>query len=236
MKKKRVALYARVSTKEQNEKTQIEALESYCKQKDWQVVQVFKDKDHGDNNDRKEYKKLIDFAYKGKCDVVMVWKFDRFARSTKELITYLDEFHNRNVDFVSYTENIDTTSPMGKALFTIISAMAELELNNIRQRIKAGMERAKEKGTKTGNRIGTPLTDYQSIRDVIRLKKEGSLTPKMIQKRVGVSKSTYYKILNSNEALVDGKKSDEEICDDFYVSPDLLKRIKAATRRLVPDE
>ena len=80
--------------------------------------------------------------------MLFVWKFDRFARSTKELINALEEFQNIGVDFISYKENVDTSSPTGKILFTIISAFAEFEREIIRERVKSGMEKAKNKGQK----------------------------------------------------------------------------------------
>lgn len=202
--KTRAALYIRVSTKDQNEKPQVEQLQQYCQQRGWDAVATFIDKDHGDNSDREQYQALIDFALKGKCDVVMVWKFDRFARSTSELINRLEDFKERNVHFMSYTENIDTTTAMGKVFFTIIAALAELELNNIRERIKAGMDHAKKHGTKSGLPIGRQTLQYNQMKEVIALYLENELYPVQIQKKTGISKSSYYKIVNGYDSMMAG--------------------------------
>ena len=87
-------------------------------------------------------------ARKRRFDVVLVWRFDRCARSTKHLILALEEFRNLGIDFISFQENIDTSSPLGGALFTIISAVAQLERDIIAERVRAGLRRAKENGQK----------------------------------------------------------------------------------------
>jgi DNA invertase Pin-like site-specific DNA recombinase len=87
---------------------------------------------------------------KEKPEVVLVWKFDRFARSTKELINALEEFNSLGVDFISYKENVDTSTPAGKILFTMISAFAEFERSIIRERVIAGMEKARVRGVRIG--------------------------------------------------------------------------------------
>lgn len=87
--------------------------------------------------DRENYIKLFNDVRKRKTDVVLVWKFDRFARSTKELINALEEFNSLGVDFISYKENIDTSTPTGKILFTMISAFAEFEREILRERVIA---------------------------------------------------------------------------------------------------
>ena len=89
-------------------------------------------------------------AKKRRFDVVLVWRFDRFARSTKHLILALEEFRNLGVDFVSYQENIDTSSPLGSAIFTIISAVSQLERDIIAERVRMGLRRAKEEGKQLG--------------------------------------------------------------------------------------
>jgi len=89
-------------------------------------------------------------AKKRRFGVVLVWRFDRFARSTKHLILALEEFRNLGVDFVSYQENIDTSSPLGSAIFTIISAVAQLERDIIAERVRAGLRRAKSSGKQLG--------------------------------------------------------------------------------------
>lgn len=187
---KRVIIYARVSTKEQNVDMQLSDLKSYAELRRLEVVEVYIDYASGAKSDRVNYQKLFNDVRKRKTDVVLVWKFDRFARSTNELINALEEFNSLGVDFISYKENIDTSTPAGKILFTMISAFAEFERSIIRERVIAGMEKAKARGA----RIGRPKIPPFTKQKVIMLKERG-LTYKEIIKQVKISKSAYYEII-----------------------------------------
>ena len=187
---KRVIIYARVSTKEQNVDMQLSDLKSYAELRKLRVVEVYIDYASGAKSDRVNYQKLFNDVRKRKTDVVLVWKFDRFARSTKELINALEEFNSLGVDFISYKENVDTSTPAGKILFTMISAFAEFERSIIRERVIAGMEKAKARGA----RIGRPKIPPFTKQKVIMLQERG-LTYKEIIKQVKISKSTYYEII-----------------------------------------
>ncbi|HOJ06766.1 MAG: recombinase family protein [Ignavibacteriota bacterium] len=189
---KRVIIYARVSTKEQNVDMQLIDLREYAKARKLNVVREYIDYASGSRSDRENYRKLFDDVQKRKTDVVLVWKFDRFARSTKELIIALEEFNNLGVDFISYKENIDTSTPAGKILFTMISAFAEFERAIIRERVKAGMEKAKARGA----RIGRPKIPPFTIKKVLELHENG-IPYKEIIKKLKISKSTYYYIITS---------------------------------------
>lgn len=187
---KRVIIYARVSTKEQNVDMQLIDLREYAKARKLNVVSEYIDYASGSRSDRENYRKLFDDVQKRKTDVVLVWKFDRFARSTKELIIALEEFNNLGVDFISYKENIDTSTPAGKILFTMISAFAEFERAIIRERVKAGMEKAKARGA----RIGRPKIPPFTVKKVIELRNAGHPYREII-KKLKISKSTYYEII-----------------------------------------
>ena len=186
----RVIIYARVSTKEQNVDMQLSDLKSYAELRKLRVVEVYIDYASGAKSDRVNYQKLFNDVRKRKTDVVLVWKFDRFARSTKELINALEEFNSLGVDFISYKENVDTSTPAGKILFTMISAFAEFERSIIRERVIAGMEKAKARGA----RIGRPKIPPFTKQKVIMLQEKG-LTYKEIIKLVKISKSAYYEII-----------------------------------------
>ncbi len=127
---------------------------------------------------------LMNSAKKRRFDVVLVWRFDRFARSTKHLILALEEFKNLGIDFVSYQENIDTSSPLGSAIFTIISAVAQLERDIIAERVKAGLRRAKENGKK----LGRPLKKVDEY-EIWRLRSEGR-SLRQIAEELNVSRNT----------------------------------------------
>jgi DNA invertase Pin-like site-specific DNA recombinase len=98
----------------------------------------------------------------GYFDVIIVWRFDRFARSVKQLVLGLEQFHALGIDFVSHQEALDTSTPMGKAMFTIIAGMAELKRNIIRERVAAGVEYARRNGTRSGKPIGRPKVVFRA--------------------------------------------------------------------------
>lgn len=189
---KRVIIYARVSTREQNVDMQLIDLRQYAAARKLNIVKEYIDYASGAKSDRINYRKLFDDVRKRKTDVVLVWKFDRFARSTKELINALEEFNNLGVDFISYKENIDTSTPAGKILFTMISAFAEFERAIIRERVIAGMEKAKARGAK----IGRPRIPPFTIQKMLEMRENG-VSYREIIKKMRISKSAYYNIINS---------------------------------------
>jgi DNA invertase Pin-like site-specific DNA recombinase len=130
---------------------QLRDLRAYCAARGYEDVAEFVDTGvSGSKDSRPELNRLMDEARKRKIGVVLVWRFDRFARSTKHLLSALDEFRSLGVQFVSYQENMDTSSPLGQALFTIVAAIAELERNLIRERVTAGVRNARAAGKTLG--------------------------------------------------------------------------------------
>ena len=149
--KKRVAVYVRVSTKDQSVDMQLNDLERYSRERGLDVFKVYEDNGvSGTKETRPALNELMDHAKKKRFDMVLVWRFDRFARSTKHLVTALHEFRHLGIDFISFQENIDTSSPLGEAIFTIISAMSTLERDIIAERVKGGLRKAKAKGKRLG--------------------------------------------------------------------------------------
>jgi len=123
---------------------QIADLRRYGEQRGFQVYKEYSYQGISGTKDRRPgLDELMADAQKRKFDTVLVWRFDRLARSTKHLITALEQFRHLGIDFISYQENIDTSSPLGKAMFTIVSAIAELERNILLERVRAGLKRAK---------------------------------------------------------------------------------------------
>ena len=144
----KAALYGRVSTngKGQDVDLQLRDLRSYAQARGWKIFREYIDNGmSGRKEKRPALDQLMNDARKKRFDAVLVWRFDRFARSTKHLVTSLDEFNHLGIDFISFMENIDTSSPMGKAMFTITSAIAELEADLIRERVRAGLANAKQR-------------------------------------------------------------------------------------------
>ena len=150
-KKTRAVLYMRVSSADQKPDLQVDNLRAYAKRAGLKVEHEFLDVAvSGRKEGRPQLNALMKAARNREFDCVLVWKFDRFARSTKHLLAALEEFNHLNIGFVSVQDQIDTSSPMGKAMFTIIGAMAELESSLIRERVTAGMQAAKARGKQMG--------------------------------------------------------------------------------------
>ena len=186
-KPKRVAIYARVSTDDrgQDPETQLRQLREYATRRDFEVVGEFVDYATGKNLDRPSYKQLVDAARKRKIEVVLVWRYDRFARSTQALINALMEFRGLGIDFISYQENVDTTTAQGQLYFTLISGFAEFESGLISERVKAGMARAKAEG-KITHRPPIPEATRQKIAELWQQKRSIN----SIRKELGISYGT----------------------------------------------
>jgi DNA invertase Pin-like site-specific DNA recombinase len=145
---KRVAIYARVSTidKRQDPETQLLVLRDYAARRGFVPAGEYVDYASGRRDDRPQYQALLAAARQRRIDVVLVWRYDRFARSTQALVHALNEFHHLGVDFISYQEHIDTTTPQGEMIFTVMASLAQFESALISERVKAGMARAKAQG------------------------------------------------------------------------------------------
>ena len=150
------ALYLRVSTADQKPDLQYVGLRGYAARAGLDVGQKYCDVAvSGRREGRPQLSALMVAARNQEIDCVLVWKFDRFTRSTRHLLTALEEFDHLGVRFVSVQDQVDTDSPMGRAMFTIIGAMAELESSLISERVTAGMRAAEARGGHLG-RPGTP--------------------------------------------------------------------------------
>ncbi|HWR16832.1 MAG TPA: recombinase family protein [Terriglobales bacterium] len=147
---KRCALYLRVSTVDQHPETQLHDLRNLAAQRGFEIVAEYTDRISGAKTKLPGLDQLMSDARRGHCDVVLVWAFDRIARSVKHFLEVLDELTHLNVEFVSFRENIDTGGPLGRAMIVIIGAIAELERNLIIERVRAGMRRAKLEGRRIG--------------------------------------------------------------------------------------
>jgi DNA invertase Pin-like site-specific DNA recombinase len=184
MKSKRVAIYTRVSTGDQNADLQKNELTEYCQWRKMEIIEVYSDVMFGAKDKRPALDRLMADARRGKFDVVAVWRFDRFARSTSHLLRALEEFQSLSVDFVSLREAIDTSTPTGKMVFTILASVAELERSTIRERVMAGQRAAKRRGVIFGRPAVKVDTDC-----ALKLRKQG-LSWRDISAQVGVPKDT----------------------------------------------
>ncbi|WP_256868242.1 recombinase family protein [Candidatus Entotheonella palauensis] len=186
---KRVAIYARVSTidKGQDPETQLITLRDYAERRDFQMVGEYIDYASGTREDRPHYQALLEAARKRQVDVVWVWRYDRFARSTQALVQALKEFQSLGVDFISYQENIDTTTPQGEMIFTVMASLAQFESALISERVKAGMARARAQGKRISR---SPIPKNTQAR-IAELHDQG-VSLHQISKQLGIGYGTVW--------------------------------------------
>ena len=188
----RIAIYARVSTKDQSCELQLRDLRIYCKARGFEAVREYVDEGQsGAKDSRPELNKLMDDARKRQFDAIVVWRFDRFARSTKHLLLALEEFRSLGIQFISYQENIDTSNALGQAIFVIVSAVAQLERDLIRERVSAGIRNARANGKK----LGRPKSAVDRER-ILELKEQGR-SLRQIATTLGIGYGTVRDRLNS---------------------------------------
>jgi DNA invertase Pin-like site-specific DNA recombinase len=157
----RAAIYARVSTtgNGQSPEMQVREFSEHCERRGWAIADKYVDSGvSGTKEKRPELDRLMADAHKRKFDVVVVWKFDRFARSVSHLLRALETFNALGIAFVSLSEQMDTTTPAGKTVFTVLGAVAELERSLTVERVRAGMRNARSKGARIGRPPRTLLS------------------------------------------------------------------------------
>ncbi len=180
----KVALYARVSTtdKGQDPELQLGPLRDYAGAREWTTYQEYVDNGiSGAKERRPALDQLMAGARQRLFDAVLVWRFDRFARSTRHLINALHEFRHLGITFISHQENFDTSSPVGEAMFAVIGAMGQLERDIIRERIKAGVALARTRG----KQLGRPRKVFH--RDQVEQLRSEGLSFRKIGKQLGIS-------------------------------------------------
>ena len=178
----KVGLYGRVSTTEQSTAMQLRELRAYAKRRGWKISSEYFDEGiSGAKARRPQLDRLMTDANRRRFDAVVVWKFDRFARSVSHLLRALETFESLGIAFVSLSESIDTSTPAGKMIFTVLGAVAELERSLIGERVKAGLRNARANGTRLGRK---PMREFDavSIRQLRRARKSGLSYPKLAAK------------------------------------------------------
>jgi DNA invertase Pin-like site-specific DNA recombinase len=185
----RIALYARVSTADQDTDLQLVELRRYAAARGWVIAAEFVDRGvSGAAASRPALDQLWAAAKRRDVDGVVVWRFDRFSRSVSDLVRSLEEFRALGVAFVSIHEQIDTSSPTGRVVFAVVAAMAEFEREILRERVRAGLLRARERGV----RLGRPLK--LDALEVLRLRRDG-MSVRAIARQVGAPSSTVADLL-----------------------------------------
>lgn len=190
------AIYARVSTDEQNHEMQLAELRVLAKARGWDVVE-YVDTGSGSLRSLPERDRLMMDAQRGKLGAVVVWRFDRFARSTRQLVDALESFDSWGVEFVSVRESIDTTTAAGRLVFTVFAGIAEFERELIRERVKAGMDQARKNGTRSGRAIGRPKSKVDLARARMLYDEGRSWT--RVAKVMGIPRSTLMKAIHADE-------------------------------------
>ena len=191
---KRVVIYARVSSADQSVAAQLCDLRPLVAARGYQIVGEYTDTISGTKAKRPGLDQLLSDARRGRFDGVMLWSFDRMARSVKHFLEVLDELNHLNIGLVSFRENIDTSGPLGRAMIVIVAAISELERSLIVERVKSGMRRAKLEG----RQIGRARLDID-LEQVVTDRRTGmSLT--VVARKHSVSRATVCRLMKaSNE-------------------------------------
>ena len=183
----RAAIYARVSTSNHGQDVgmQTRELREYCERRGFEIAGEYLDEGiSGAEDSRPELNRLMTDAHRRKFDAIVCWKFDRFARSVSHLLRALETFNSLGIAFVSLSEQIDTTTPAGRMIFTVLGAVAELERSLIAERVRAGLRNARAKG----KRLGRPRAVVDRA-EIARLRERGG-SWRTIARQVGCSART----------------------------------------------
>ena len=186
---KRAVLYVRVSTPDQSIEPQLLDLRQMAAARGYEIVREYSDKLSGTKSRRPGLDALLSDAQRHRFDVVMVWAFDRMARSVRHFLEVLDELNHLNIEFVSFRESVDTSGPLGRAMVVIVGAIAELERNLIVERVKAGMRRAKLDGRQIG-RSRLHMNREQIVHD-----RRSGLSLTQVAKKHGISRASVCRVM-----------------------------------------
>ena len=195
---RRAAIYIRVSTDGQTVDNQRLELEQAAERAGWEIVGVYDDNGISgakSRDEREAFDRLCKDATRRKFDVVMSWSVDRLGRSLQDLIGFLSELHAVGVDLYLHQQGIDTTTPAGKAMFQMMGVFAEFERSMIQERVKAGLARVRQHGTKSGRPLGRPKVTVKTEKAVIAARAEGTGKRK-IARQLGIGVSTVNRIIS----------------------------------------
>ena len=176
--------YIRISSEGQNPARQIESMKAIG------VEKSFIETVSGKNLNRPQLKAMLDFVREG--DSLYVESYSRLARSTQDLLSIIEKLNEKGVSFVSLKEKIDTTTPQGKFFLTVVAGLCEYERFQILQRQREGIECAKAAGKYKGRK---PIDRPENFDEVVRLWKEGEITARKAQQKLGLSPSTFYRMV-----------------------------------------
>jgi DNA invertase Pin-like site-specific DNA recombinase len=194
---KRVGLYARVSTVHgQDPEVQLLELRSYCQRRGFEIAEEFVDKGISGSRERRPgLDRLMVACRKRLLDAVVVYRYDRFARSLRQLVNALEEFRSLDIDFVSIHEGVDTSTPNGRLVFGIFASIAEFERELIRDRVRSGIAAARSRGRK----LGRPRLELDRAR-IARLRVSGA-SVRAISEQLGISLGSVHRALQCSKKL-----------------------------------
>lgn len=196
---RRVALYLRVSTGSQttdNQRLELEAVAERC---GWVIAAVYEDAGVSGakgRDKRPQFNNLCRNAARRRFDVVMAWSVDRLGRSLQDLVTFLGDLHGCGVDLYLHQQGIDTTTPSGKAMFQMLGVFAEFERAMIRERVQAGLSRARQQG----KRLGRPQTADRTEAAILADLKTGDIGMRKIAAKHGVGVSVVQRLKTESMA------------------------------------
>lgn len=187
----RAAILARVSTVDQQSiPMQLEAARKYCADRGWTIIKEVEETQSGKLSSRPKRDEIIEMARKGKIDVVIVWKLNRWGRSTIDIMLTINEMISWGVSFVSICENLDFTTPMGRLMAGMLAVFAQFERENIVENVKAGIAAYRAKNETWGRPAKT-----RAKKDQVRQLKAEGVSPTEIAKRLGIGRASVYRIL-----------------------------------------
>jgi putative DNA-invertase from lambdoid prophage Rac len=191
----RAALYTRVSTRDQKSiPDQLADLRRYASLKDFEVVAQYEEQQSGKRDTRPVRYDLLKRAWKREFDVVLVWKLDRWGRNVQDLVNTVTDLGNHGVAFVSFSDNIDLTTANGRLFFHMLCAFAQFERETIVDRVRAGVQKKRERWKEIGRPWGRPPKAREKSAEVVALAKEGK-TKSEIAKHLKISRASVIRIL-----------------------------------------
>ena len=186
----KAAIYARVSTDEQTTDNQVLKLKKVADRNGWEIEAIYADTISGAKSKRPQLDKLMESVMRKEIDMVMVWSVDRLGRSLQHLTSLLSDIESKGINLYLHQQNIDTSSPSGKMLFQLLGVFAEFERSMIRERVLAGLDRARSQG----KRLGRPPIPPITVDKIKKLREEG-LSLRKIAKQVGISTSKVHQLV-----------------------------------------
>ena len=190
-----VGIYCRVSTIEQSTAMQVQELREYCQRRQWEIVEEYMDVMTGSKESRPGLDRLLVDAKRRKFGAVLVYRYDRFARSLRQLVNALAEFDALGIHFISLHEGVDTSTPNGRLVFGIFASIAEFERELIRARVRSGLAAARARGI----RLGRPVVPVD-VERVKRLRNQGA-TWQSIADATGIARGTLFGAFKAASAL-----------------------------------